>query len=117
MSKGKKARFNVRSREKVLKRGMMDYCITGEYKHFVAGDAILTDERFFFGAELPSGEYLSFEFPLSEIYAVEKIGVPFFTQSMRITTDGKQYRLNATFVRRWVKAIDAARSGAADRKN
>ena len=108
MSKSKQARFHVRARETVLKKGMMDYSLTGQFSHFVAGDAILTDERFFFGAELSSGEYLSFEFPLAQVYSVEKIGVPFFTQSMFVTTDEKQYRLNAFFVGRWVKALRRA---------
>lgn len=108
MSKGKKARFTVRSKETVLKRGMMDYCVTGGYRHFAAGDAVLTDERFHFDADISAGERLSFELPLKEINAVEKIGVPFFTQSMLITADSGQYRLNAVFVGRWVKAISRA---------
>lgn len=108
MSKLKKARFTVRSRETVLKRGMMDYCVTGGYRHFAAGDAVLTDERFHFDADLSTGDMISFELPLKEINAVEKIGVPFFTQSMLITADSGQYRLNAVFVGRWVRAISRA---------
>lgn len=110
MSKSKRAKFHVKSRETVLKKGMMDYSVSGEYKHFLAGDAILTDERFFFGAELTTGEYVAVEIPLTSVYVVEKIGVPFFTQSMLITTDDRQYRFNATFVGRWVKAIRAAKA-------
>ena len=112
MSKGKQARFHVKSHETVLKKGMMDYCITGKYGHFAAGDAVLTDERFYFGADLPSGEYLSFEFPLAQIYVVEAVGVPFFTRSMLVTTDEKQYRLNAFFVGRWVRAVRRAVAAA-----
>ena len=116
MSKGKQARFHVKSRETVLKKGMMDYCITGKYSHFVAGDAVLTDERFFFGAELQTGEYLSFEFPLAQVYAVEAVGVPFFTRSMMVTTDEKQYRLNAFFVGRWVRAVRRAVEAAKEKQ-
>ncbi len=115
MSKGKQARFHVKARETVLKRGLMDYCITGQYRHFVGGEGILTDERFFFGADLQTGEYLSFEIPLAEIYAVDKIGVPFFTRSMLVTTDGKQYRLNAFFVGRWVKPLRRAAAAAKEK--
>ena len=81
MSKTKKARFQQRARETILKKGMMDYSAEGRYMHFIAGDAVLTDERFYFGANLETGEYFTFEFALTEVYAVEKIGVPFFTQS------------------------------------
>ncbi len=115
MSKSKRARFHVKARENIIKRGMMDYSATGQYSHFIAGDAVLTDERFFFGAELPTGEYLSFELPLPQIYSVEKIGVPFFTRSMVLTTDEKQYRLNAAFVGRWVKAVRRAAEAARSR--
>ncbi len=108
MSKGKQARFHLKSHETLLKKGMMDYCVTGEYRHFVAGDAYLTDARFFFGAELETGEYLSFECPLPHIYSVEAIGVPFFTRSMLVATDEKSYRLNAFFVGRWVRALNRA---------
>lgn len=108
MSKKKQAHFHVRSHETVLKKGFMDYCITGGYSHFVSGDAILTDERFFFGAQLPEGDYLAIEFPLTEIFAVERIGVPFFTRSMLVTTDEKRYRFNAFFVIRWARALQRA---------
>lgn len=117
MSKKKKARFTARSKETVLKRGMMDFCVTGGYRHFAAGDAVLTDERFHFDADLSTGELLSFELPLKEIKAVEKIGVPFFTQSMLITADSGKYRLNAVFVGRWVKAISRAVQAARDKSN
>ena len=117
MSKGKKAQFTLRSRETLLKRGMMDYCVTGSYRHFAAGDAYLTDERFHFHADFSTGECISFELPLKEINAVQKIGVPFFTQSMLITADSGQYRLNATFVGRWVKAVSRAVFAARDQEN
>lgn len=112
MSKGKKARFRVKSDEKILKSGMMDYCITGGYGHVAQGDAILTDERFFFGADIGHGEYLSFEIPLKDVYDVQKTGVPFFTRSMLLMTDGNRYRLNAFMVGRWVKAVRRAIDGA-----
>lgn len=112
MSKSKQARFHAKSRETVLKKGMMDFSVTGEYKHFVAGDAVLTDERFHFDADLGTGEALSFDIPLQSIGCVRKVGVPFFTQSMLISADERDYRLNAVFVGRWVKAVERARAAA-----
>ena len=82
MSKSKRARFHVRAKETILKRGMVDYSMTGQYKTFVPGDAFLTDERFYFEAKLDSGELFSFEIPLVQIYDVRMVGVPLFTRSM-----------------------------------
>ena len=117
MSKGKRARFSLRAHENILKKGMMDFCMTGQYRYFAAGDAVLTDQRLYFGAELSTGEYVTFDLPLVHIFAVEKIGVPFFTRSMLVTTDERQYRLNAFFVGRWVRplrrAVEAAKEKAA----
>ncbi len=112
MSKGKQARFHLKSGETLKKSGMMDYCITGGYAHFVAGDAYLTDRRFFFSAELAGGELLSFDVPLGHVYAVETAGVPFLTRSMRLCADEGVYRLNAFFVGRWVRAVRRAVSEA-----
>ena len=120
MSKSKRARFHLRSGETILKQGMMDYCATGGYAHFVPGEAVLTDERFHFYAELTTGELYTVEIPLADMYAVEKIGVPFLTRSMRIITDRGVYRFNAFFVGRWYKpvkrAADAARAQKTDRR-
>ena len=107
MSK-KTAQFRIKPRETILKRGMMDYCVTGRYSHAAAGNAILTDERFLFVADLPSGERLAVECPLEHIYSVEKTGVPFFTRSMIVVTDEGRYRLNAFLVGRWIKALRRA---------
>ena len=99
MSKSKRARFHLKSGETILKKGMMDYCSTGAYSHFIPGDSVLTDTRFHFDAELGIGEPYSIDLPLTEIYAVEKIGIPFLTRSLR---------------RRWYKplkkAVEAART-------
>ncbi len=108
MSKSKQAKFHLRAKETVLRRGMMDYGMTGGYNHFVQGDAVLTNERFHFEAELTTGELVTFEIPLGEIYAVEKAGIPFLTRSMMIYTDGHAFRLNAVFVGRWVKSLKEA---------
>lgn len=114
MSKGKKVRFSLRAHETIVKKGMMDFCMTGQYRYFAAGDAVLTDRRLYFGAELATGEYVTFDIPLEHILSVEKIGVPFFTRSMLVTTDEKKFRLNAFFVGRWVKplrrAVEAAKA-------
>ena len=116
MSKSKRARFHLKSGETILKKGMMDYCSTGAYSHFIPGDSVLTDMRFHFDAELGVGEPYSIDLPLTEIYAVEKIGIPFLTRSMRILTDRGSYRFNAFFVGRWYKpvkkAVEAARTKA-----
>ena len=101
MSKSKRARFHLKSGEIILKKGMMDYCAAGSYAHAVQGDAVLTDTRFHFYAQLTTGEIYTVEIPLSEIYGVEKIGVPFFTRSLCIATDRGNYRFNAFFVGRW----------------
>ena len=116
MSKGKKVRFTLRAQETIIKKGMMDFCMTGQYRYFAAGDAILTDRRLYFGAELSTGEYVTFDIPLEHIFAVEKIGVPFLTRSMLVTTDEKQYRLNAFFVGRWVKPLKSAVEAAKARQ-
>lgn len=114
MSKSKRARFHLRSGESILKQGMMDYCSTGKYMPFAPGDSILTDERFHFDATLPSGEKFSLDIPLAEILAVEKVGIPFLTRSMRILTGRGDHRFNAFFVGRWYKpvrkAVQAARA-------
>ena len=114
MSKSKRARFHLRSGETILKQGMMDYCSTGKYMPFAPGDSILTDERFHFDATLPSGEKFSLDIPLAEILAVEKVGIPFLTRSMRILTGRGDHRFNAFFVGRWYKpvrkAVQAARA-------
>lgn len=86
----------------------MDYCAAGSYAHAVQGDAVLTDTRFHFYAQLTTGEIYTVEIPLSEIYGVEKIGVPFFTRSLCIATDRGNYRFNAFFVGRWCKPVRAA---------
>ena len=88
MSKSKRARFHLKS-----------YCAAGGYAHAVQGDAVLTDTRFHFYAQLTTGEIYTVEIPLSEIYGVEKIGVPFFTRSLCIATDRGNYRFNAFFGR------------------
>ena len=108
MSKGKRARFHLKSGERIIKHGLMDYCMMGKYRHFVAGDAVLTDTRFYFGAELETGEYLSFEFPLSEIESVERTGIPLFTRSILIVSGGRSYRLNSFVSGSWIKALKAA---------
>ncbi len=108
MSKRKRAKFHLGKGETLLKQGMMDYAVTGQYRYFAAGDATLTDRRFYFYADLSTGEVISFDLPLGEIYAVEKIGIPFLTRSMRLVTDRGSFRLNAFFVGRWVKAVRAA---------
>lgn len=113
MSKGKKARFHIKKGERLLKKGMMDYCVTGRYGHAAMGDAFLTDSRFYFGAELhDSKEYLSLEIPLKEINMVTKKGVPFLTRSVLVIADGRPYRFNAFIPGRWVKAIRKAVDGA-----
>lgn len=116
MSKSKRARFHVRAKETILKRGMVDYSMTGQYKTFVPGDAFLTDERFYFEAKLDSGELFSFEIPLGQIYDVRMVGVPLFTRSMLLVTDEREFRINAMFAGRWVKAINAAREAARARE-
>lgn len=108
MSKAKRARFHLKSGETILKKGMMDYCAAGGYAHAVQGGAVLTDTRFHFYAQLTTGEIYTVEIPLSEIYGVEKIGVPFFTRSLCIVTDRGNYRFNAFFVGRWCKPVRAA---------
>ena len=119
MSKSKRAKFHQKAGETILKQGMMDFCATGGYAHFIPGDAVLTDRRFYFSSEpaAGTGEVTVVEIPLTEIYAVEKIGVPFLTRSMRVAADRGVYRFNAFFVGRWYKpvkkAAEAARSNAA----
>lgn len=117
MSKAKRAKFRLRAEETVIKRGMMDYLPTGRYAHFVPGDAVLTDARFYFEAGLAAGEAYIVEIPLAGIYAVEKIGVPFLTRSLRILTDRGDHRFNALFVGRWYKALRRAISAARVEKN
>ena len=108
MSKGKRARFHLKSGERIVKHGLMDYCMTGQYRHFVAGDAVLTDTRFYFGAELETGEYLSFDLPLSEIVSVERTGIPLLTRSILIVCGGRAYRLNSFVSGSWIKALRSA---------
>ena len=59
MSKAKRAKFRLRAEETVIKRGMRDYLPTGRYAHFVPGDAVLTDARFYFEAGLAAGGRIS----------------------------------------------------------
>ncbi len=108
MSKSKRARFHLRSGEIILKQGMMDYCSTGKYTPFAPGDSVLTNERFHFDAALPSGEKYSIDIPLGDIRAVEKVGIPFLTRSMRILTGRGDYRFNAFFVGRWYTPVKRA---------
>ncbi len=109
MSKRKKAHFRLQKGETLLKKGMMDYCMTGGYGHAAMGDAYLTDARFFFGAELKSSrEYLSFEIPLNDIYEVKKTGIPILTRSILIVADGREYRFNVFPMRGWISAIGKA---------
>lgn len=125
MSKSKQARFHAKAGERILKQGMMDFCPLGGYGHAVPGDAVLTDRRFHFYAE--TDNVYAVEIPLDAVYAVEKIGVPFLTRSLRIVTDRAAYRFNAFFVGRWYRpvrrAAEAARAaaqskqGAADARN
>ena len=112
MSKGKRARFHLKSGERILKQGLMDYCMMGQYRHFVAGDAVLTDARFYFGAELETGDHLSFELPLCEIESVERTGVPLFTRSILIVCGGRTYRLNSFVSGGWIKALKSALEAA-----
>ncbi len=120
MSKGKQARFHIKNSETLIKKGMMDYCLTGGFGHSVMGDAYLTDRRFFFGAEIKrTGEYISFELSLTEVDAVEKVGIPVLTRSIVIITDEKRYRFNVFPIGGWLKklhevkrAYDEARAAA-----
>jgi len=101
MSKGKQARFHIKNSETLIKKGMMDYCLTGGFGHSVMGDAYLTDRRFFFGAEIKrTGEYISFE--------LEKVGIPVLTRSLSINAGGRRYRLNVFPMQGWIKAIRRA---------
>ena len=68
-------------------------------------------------AGLAAGEAYIVEIPLAGIYAVEKIGVPFLTRSLRILTDRGDHRFNALFVGRWYKALRRAISAARVEKN
>ena len=108
MSKGKRARFHLKSGERIIKQGLMDYCMMGRYRHFVAGDAVLTDTRFYFGAELETGEYFSFELPLCELQSVERTGIPLLTRSILIVCGGRAYRLNSFVSGSWIKALKSA---------
>ncbi len=109
MSKGKQARFHIKNSETLIKKGMMDYCLTGGFGHSVMGDAYLTDRRFFFGAEIKrTGEYISFELSLTEVDAVEKVGIPVLTRSLSIIAGGRRYRLNVFPMQGWIKAIRRA---------
>ncbi len=73
------------------------------------GDAYLTDRRFFFGAEIKrTGEYISFELSLTEVDAVEKVGIPVLTRSLSIIAGGRRYRLNVFPMQGWIKAIRRA---------
>lgn len=89
MSKRKMARFKLQRGETLLKKGMMDYCVSGGFWHSAMGDAWLTDRRFYFGAALKSGEYLYFELPLSEIAEITKKGIPLLTRSILIVSGGR----------------------------
>ncbi len=108
MSKRKMAAFKLRKGETLLKKGLMDYCVTGGYGHAAMGESYLTDERFFFSADLKSGEYLTVEIPLSEINAVGRMGVPLLTRSLYVIADGRQYRFNVFLIFRWLCAIKKA---------
>ena len=96
MSKGKQARFHIKNSETLIKKGMMDYCLTGGFGHSVMGDAYLTDRRF------------SFELSLTEVDAVEKVGIPVLTRSLSINAGGRRYRLNVFPMQGWIKAIRRA---------
>lgn len=108
MSKGKKYRFHLQKGETLIKKGAMDYCITGKFTHSAMGNVWLTDKRFYFGADLKSGDYLYFEIPLEEINEVGKVGIPVLTRSIQLTTDGRKYRLNVFPMGGWLKKIRAA---------
>ncbi len=112
MSKGKRRRFHLKSGETLVKRGMMDFCVTGEYRFFVAGDAILTDKRFYFGGDDGGGDEITLEVPLSSVYFVSLTGIPCLTRSILLETDRGRYRLNAVFPSRWKKAIERAVAAA-----
>ncbi len=108
MSKRKQLRFRLEKDETLIKKGPMDYSIEGGYGHAAMGDAYLTDRRFYFSAELKTGDFLYFELPLIEINAVQKTGIPILTRSILLIADGKRYRLNVFPMRGWLKKIDAA---------
>lgn len=108
MSKRKMARFKLQKEETLIKKGMMDYCVSGGFWHSVMGDAWLTDRRFYFGADLKSGEYLHFELPLPEIDEIAKKGIPLLTRSILIVSGGRSYRLNVFPIHGWLKNLKKA---------
>ena len=108
MSKRKMARFKLQKEETLIKKGMMDYSATGGFWHSVMGDAHLTDRRFYFGADLKSGEYLYFELPLSEIQEIKKTGIPLLTRSILIVSGDRSYRLNVFPMRGWLNKLKTA---------
>ena len=108
MSKRKMARFKLKNGETLIKKGMMDYCVTGGYGHSAMGDAFLTDQRFYFSADLKSGEFLYFELPLGEIHEIKKTGIPVLTRSILLIADGRPYRLNVFPMRGWLKKLRTA---------
>lgn len=70
---------------------------------------ILPTEDFFFGAEIKrTGEYISFELSLTEVDAVEKVGIPVLTRSLSIIAGGRRYRLNVFPMQGWIKEIRRA---------
>ncbi|MDE7158321.1 MAG: hypothetical protein K2N74_01985, partial [Clostridiales bacterium] len=78
------------------------------YGHSAMGDAWLTDQRFYFSAELKSGEFLYFELSLGEIHEIKKTGIPMLTRSILLIADGHPYRLNVFPMRGWLKKIKSA---------
>lgn len=116
MSKAKRARFHLKRGEVLIKQGMMDFSVSGRYAHFLAGNAYLTNERFYFASDASAGEFLTFELPLADISFVGKVGIPFLTRSMLIVADGRRYRLNAFFVGRWVMPLRRAVASAGEKK-
>lgn len=74
------------------------------------GEAVLTDERFFFSAyRKHTGEYISCEFPLNTIAEVGKVGIPLLTRSILLTTaDGKTFRFSVFPMGGWYRALREA---------
>ncbi len=109
MGKNRQKYFHLKKGETLIKKGMMDYCVTGGYGHAAMGDAWLTDRRFYFAADVRrTGHQLVVEIPLNEINEVTKTGVPVLTRSILVVADGRPYRFNVFPMGGWIRAITRA---------